>query len=144
MKRQKLYLVLRFAMVEITTSLEWAEKLKEAGWLQEKSYFVWGRIGSGEKMGIKPRYSEGSRMRYSAPSAEEILRELPEEIEESDYWLEIAKSIHWGDTPWEIRYRKNGELLLWDDPEPIRADTLANASAAMWIYLKENNLLSNG
>lgn len=141
----------------IVPSLEMCKKLKEAGWPQDDAVWYWVGHMLNDKMQptswtLWPREKEEYREQWkphihAAPTAEEILRRLPDEIpinaglKGSDYWIEIAKSSHWGSTPWEIRYRENGTLLLWDNPEPIRAATLANAAAAMYCYLAEQKLL---
>lgn len=133
-------------MIDITVSLDMAKKLKEAGWPHLDTVHYWCHL-DGVYVAIALQHPRENEI--AAPTAEEILWRLPEEIpydavgtlKGSDFWLEIAKSRFWGNTPWEIRYRENAGMTFWDCPEPIRADTLANAVAAMYCYLADQKLL---
>lgn len=80
--------------------------------------------------------------------AEEILRRLPVFIEtpRQSYQIRIGKYLN----GYEVKYEASKPFALLPDrsksPAILRQkqmidDTLANAAAAMWIYLKENNLL---
>lgn len=112
----------------ITVSLEWAKKMKEAGW-NEKTVFAFDhRFDYYE---LDDFYGFGA---IFAPTAEEILRRLPNNFE---------------GIPLRIQYEKDGSILVGyayskDGTQPMYRgdrDSLANAAAAMWCYLKENNLL---
>lgn len=97
----------------ITVSLEWATKLKEAGW-DDVCYF-------------RQEEHEGPGLEF--PTAEEILRRLPDSPRPHSP-MHIFRMI---DGTWQIVYDNTEDFVI--------ADTLANAAAQMWIYLKTNHLL---
>ncbi len=117
----------------ITVSLEKAKELREAGWIIP-TYFTWNTTTNSLCGGV-------SDMGYLwMPTAEEILRELPDHfvtnrtkrrltIDLSDNRIEEEQ--------WAIFYGSHGELY------ELYGFNLANAAASMWIYLKNNNLLSD-
>lgn len=119
----------------IVTSLDWSRKLKEAGWPQYNAMFWWCPY-----MG-ESAYSGDAAIRYrlksentfgshdwckqagsaAAPTAEEILREAARRR---------------GERVQQLLDNYNLQFFLAQQD-----DHLANAAAAMWVYLKENNLL---
>ena len=142
-------------MNSITVSLEWAKKLEMAGWPQnenryETTCFYWNHkknadwwIGDADGWRRNLPFIDKS---LSAPTAEEILRELPPEaphpdIEHTGYFLEIVR-VERPTENWQVQYRERESWRLWDSPEPQSADTLVNACAKMYVYLAENNLLN--
>ena len=130
----------------ITVSLEWAKKLKEAGWPQSEPLHYWHR-NVGQWYVYAKDFSEhdfnmvdGANFPadVAAPTAEEILRRLPYEImdEGEAFELVIAPRRHGG---WNVFYtHENGENRC---AALEKEDSLANAAAAMWVYLKEHDLL---
>ena len=120
---------------DIVVGLETAKKLKAAGWENGDAthYFYW--------MDIRDNYNEGEvcpqvesvycncPMIASAPTAEEILRELPTT---QICYREDGVSIYVGIGGRQKTVKKT-----------IIGETLANAAASMWLYLKENNLLES-
>jgi len=126
----------------IVVSLELAKKLKSSGW-EQKAIWFWTVdkehdpfLYGGKKNGDQPTLTpEGHREYFACPTAEELLRELPVIEPECDNSAELT--IERADD-WEVSYKEEGKGYH------IRftAYTLANASAEMWIYLKEHNLLS--
>lgn len=85
---------------------------------------------------------------YAAPTAEEILRELPREIiiGEKKIFIAIDPSTHnYKDFGWRVIYwNRNEENRGWEtEISSGEHDTLANAAASMFIYLKNNNLLNH-
>jgi len=116
----------------ITVSLEMAKKLEEAGWEQKSCHFVW--VGE-QIVGIQSAHYTGSSG-YSAPTAEEVLRELPATLEWKNDSDKIAR-IHFEMYPdsFQVGYSPQWEKEWF---RPKSADTLANAAAAMWIHLKDN------
>lgn len=150
----------------IVVSLEMAKKLKEAGWPQtDETLFIWQENVScplySHPIKDKPQVY-GSRwtylepdcgcQKYAAPTAEEILRELPRTFtfNKESVWLECCPMCNEEHPGWEInnnwlvRYAKvqtldgeNHRRLAYETCE----DTLANAAAAMWVFLKEHSLL---
>jgi len=143
----------------ITVSLEWARKLKEAGYSQDGCTFYVDRKSGLVSLGDPHREGESLTLwleRFIAcPVAEEILRRLPNALliahgRHADF--AITKTSH----DWTVRYfAPMEELSDFDRTEDIRArkaayfgfdkkeiaDTLANAAAAMYCYLSFSNLL---
>ncbi len=123
----------------ITVSLEWAKKLKEAGWPQdEQTVNHWRRKGE--------IYSVGGFTTWclAAPTAEEILRRLPDYIG-TEYVLVTVRDHP--ENKWSVNYIRISEKGVNYHPDhefrarPCDGDSLANAAAAMWCYLAENKLL---
>lgn len=129
----------------ITVSLEWAKRLKEAGWPQEESLsWHWTYRASGGYGGLKHgrfwrnKYlARGEAHKdcypaFAAPTAEEILRELPDNmVEVNDKWY-LLNIAH--------RYCS----LTDEDDEPLvefSGDTLVDSLAAMYCYLANHSLL---
>lgn len=141
---------------EIVVSLEWAKKLKEAGWKQD-DVLVFTGIQPVKKTDEERFETPSFRSRWklenlwdwvSAPTAEEILRRLPRKIAPMSLTEMDERTIK-GNIPdlrfqilmdgpdWKIEYSSpHLESAEWQYGE-----TLANAAANMFIYLSENNLL---
>jgi hypothetical protein len=138
----------------IVPSLELCKKLKEAGWRQSSNgignigsqTFVedilrgdGGLFGSYFKWNQKPMWEvylgtmwDNYANIAEAPTAEEILRRLPKQTADDNY-LTISPE----ESGWAVYYETSNNL-----PRHIcKADTLANAAAAMYVYLSENKLL---
>lgn len=129
----------------ITVSLDWAKKLREAGWPRLGSIFWW-RCYTSKGMDSETwvletidRYwphADGRRYTYSeplaAPTAEEILRRLPKFITEDG--MVHRRHVHWDYGDNRVEYGRN-HVYCAD------AESLANAAAAMYCYLAEQNLL---
>lgn len=141
----------------ITVSLEWAKKLKEAGYPQGSTHYLWGEDGwklDGKKDVshnlIQPKgdipYKDGGKIEdgvyqrfYAAPTAEEILRRLPYSYEKKVNRTQKAVvyiTVHREKQGWQVRAHSK-RTLHWAS----QIDTLANAAAAMYCYLSSNNLL---
>ncbi len=155
----------------ITVSLEMAKKLQESGWMANPTIFSWGKTMEGEWTILKPgtewfltgfeHYCEGImegkpielKDHLAAPTAEEILRELPPhridakkngDVVGYDLYCKQCFGVDAMEGRWKVwyfRFRDGCELAPLGMPQ--YADTLANAAAEMWIYLKENNLLKD-
>ncbi len=112
-------------------NIELCKKLKELGYGLETEYSYCPRYWNDRvrRMWASKRdtkdLKEPDKHVYPAPLATELLEELPEESKEG------------------LKYKS--DIKKWDQPtryESIVADeSLPNALAKMWIYLKENNLL---
>lgn len=124
---------------KITVSLEWAKRLAKAGWRQETAFVWWYTEAMSTDVKYFPdvdwekrenklqlfekRMIDSGRHTF-APTAEEILRRLPD--------FKLQRIVH----TWVI------QIIF--DPLHGRTETsesLANAAAAMYCYLSENNLL---
>ena len=126
----------------ITVSLEWAKKLKEAGWPYLGQYFCAVPVNDGTA-DVEYRLSENNHHRIDAlpvPTAEEILRRLPVhadgEYDSDRLTFEILKS----DNFWYVSYEdtprhQDGNAVSFNN------ESLANAAAAMYCYLVKNRLL---
>ena len=144
--------------MDITVSLEKAKELKEYGWPQD-NYFLWivDSSGSGhfghytfdhilviDSVGVA---EDGSKIadKFSAPTAEELLRRLPEAVKYPvrnaiEYELLIRPFDDLDERHWEITYAKDIDNV---DNTPLHETTgsLSDAAAEMFIWLKQNNLL---
>lgn len=115
----------------IVTSLEISKKLDAAGYPQKESINYWCFLNTEEEpivVGLKrPKDDE-----IAAPTAEEILRRLPGKITGPLYL-----DVQFKGEPRKWRVAFCGSQSIYLELE----DSLANAAAQMWIYLKENNFL---
>lgn len=122
----------------ITVDLDHAKKLLGAEWNQDVGLFKWIKPSSSLKPFVVDRSNALSRdvntleMRLAAPTAEEILRRLPRmHIDTDGYEVEYVlpnTKIDHGDHTESATHRECGS-------------SLANSAAAMWVFLKNNNLL---
>ena len=122
---------------DIVVSLENAKRLKEAGWPQDESIFRWKNRGSWE-IALKRQSSNKAGTFIAAPTAEEILRMLPD-------WIFCKKNSMGGGGDWCIGDMQSHVCtpLAYKEMKKsmIESDTLSNAAAAMWCYLSNNQLL---
>lgn len=158
----------------ITVSLEMAKALKEAGWEQDiyvkekpQSQYVYMQddlhlihVDNDTDWILGNDYQSGSREleEYgycTAPTAEEILRELPDPVKFPDNYEGSIRFnegyllIEHDNEDWSAQYYHcvyggfKATVQRKDKEEWVvkNADTLANAAAQMWVYLKEHNLL---
>lgn len=127
----------------ITVSLELAKELKEAGWPQEDSIFWW-QIPSQRR--FKPWVSwcrnesvdDEPATPLAAPTAEEVLRQLPVDvmIGDRENRIEMLKRQGVKEDKYYVNLRFYTEVIEFLD------GSLANAAAKMYCYLAKNNLLS--
>lgn len=121
----------------IVVSLEHAKALKKAGWPQEDSYLHWCHHHSNASDSLDGMvwnvYQKDDDDRVNewiaAPTSEEILRMLPQLV--NHFGLIIARTPD--NQGWEVAYLGGYK--------GFREPSLANAAAAMYCYLSENNLL---
>lgn len=141
----------------INVSLEWAKKLKEAGWPQHDALFYHHQVckpfKSGEPIPTEVCYDpeyEGGFFSLAAPNAEEILRKLPTTIRKplgdgrtsSPHRIRIARVNHGENEVWAIRYQKHTSPKMFG-PFSASDASLSDAAAAMYCVLKENRLLTD-
>lgn len=114
----------------IVVGLEQAKALKEAGWPQIDALYFWA---VDEEVPVLYRSIDASAADIgciAAPTASGILAKLPigwEAMRNTD----IEREDSYG-----VRVPTTGSQWV-----KLNEDTLANAAAACWIYLKVNNLL---
>lgn len=128
----------------ITVSLEWAKKLKEAGWEQGITIGNWRPSTNDfyrKQQQYEIHFTSGSyrnEKSFDAPTAEEILRRLPKSVATKNRKVHRLSINCNGGKRWQIMYGDDiFESPVIVDPD----DSLANASASMYCYLAENKLL---
>lgn len=141
-----------------TVSLETAQKLREAGYPQKDSYFHWSNAGKESELIHAPDGFDDARINdhfrpedvlankekhfyvyYSAPTSDEILDELPWQVESGidRGRLVVEKSFH--TQKWKVTYvdmTTGGRFAQSNEDESI-----AESAAKMWLYLKAQGLL---
>ena len=139
----------------ITVDLAHSKLLKEAGWEQLSSHFCWCILDNMPETLETVEYQKGwlklfgtkeRKKFFDCPTAEEILRRLPEEVVIEKNYLELR--ITKNDMPltgstWIIEYWRTALhdqdfALLGHEEE---SSSLANAAAAMFVFLSKNKLL---
>lgn len=137
----------------IVAGLEWAKKLKEARFPQENVYLFWTIytdpvmnkthdpfLMSSNRDGTCPVTTpSGTHELFAAPSAEELLPQIPNWIAEKGK-LEIGRL---NEGMWFVWYKPGPAALASSQPSGnFKCErTLSDASAAMYCYLVEHNLL---
>lgn len=131
-------------MSSITVSVDWAKNLCAWNYPQRDSHFAWVQTLGQEQWLLLP-YSPEKEDLYqdnfvvrAAPTAEEILRRLPELLmkDEHAFWITIdCHGGHYGVAYNDYQGQKHAGTCVAVDQSP------ANAAAAMWVFLNQNNLL---
>ncbi len=118
---------------DLTVSPEYAEKLYKAGFNQDKSYFmcVDGKIVARQSLAYMGLY-KAEKEAVAAPIDSEILDELPIVLRKKNLCCSKSVPDIRGNPFWQVSY---------DWEAVFESVTLANAAAAMFCYLSENNLL---
>ena len=134
-------------MKEYCVNLELAKELKENGYPQN-SYNRYQVDILGEVEIETLEFSDHDHVKecYSAPTSDEILKELPNFIihNNTNYYLNIFRDTYTGIRPeitenyYEVSYITLHFLCL-DAPNNycVEEDKLSNALAKMWLYLKK-------
>ncbi len=117
----------------ITVSLEWARKLKKAGWPQKNAlYYWWLRIGHKEY-----ELSSGEFLlngTFAAPVSEELFQKLPKVLNQ-ELLLQInSHGERWSIGYWNINEQTQIKYQQFDD-------SLSNTAASMYCFLSSQNLL---
>lgn len=146
------------------TSLELAKQLKEAGYPQDESLFMWDWEGK-LRVGIngvntphyKTAYPDTLKIEtdecFAAPTVAELGEKLPRTLYLDDevrgkgaYEIYLFWPDRGGD--WWLTYEKEEDfrrVFLLDGSNAqeihIKDKNEANARAKMWLYLKKENLL---
>lgn len=130
-----------------TVNLQLSRTLKELGYGQSEAFtsFYWVKIEDLEGYFLRHRKDIGVILdKIASPTADEILGGLPKTLpyetktETITLYLEIYPITNRDE--WGMWYKKNSSIYSYH-PYETEADTLANAAAKLWLYLKENNLL---
>lgn len=116
-------------ITKLVVSLDTAKKLKEKGWTKPTVHcWSMSNISNGE---YRVYLSAHLANDINAPTAEEILRELPDYIHDDDgkiQWLYINRY----DNEYHVGYQYIQDFCH---------KSLSEAAAQMWIWCKENNYL---
>lgn len=131
-----------------TTSLETSKLLKQAGFPQS-THFRWAdlridEIADGKQLEICSHPEDIHNFSFAAPTAEEVLNELPLVLDKHCY-LKVFRQ----DTPgnynekyWHIAYNENRHTCGKPSQMAWQFETsLAEAAAKMYLYLAEKGLL---
>lgn len=140
---------------QITVSLEWAKKLKEAGWTQEGLLWwcQWTNDESPPSQVWRLEYvateddfvtvTGGSWERCSAPTFEEITEKFRDEDGDIPN-VQIRKKWYRLHMNWDffsLLNIENDDDCLIQFPRDCRHDSMADLAAQVYCYLAENNLL---
>lgn len=126
-----------------TVSLEMAKKLKEAGFGQDTEYKWLDYAGKGPhlnpftKIGHTDNFEKLYEVICAAPTTDELLAELPETIHGAPVYqlaIEPINKIFW------CGYQNHRSDGVEYKREAV-ANTLPEALAKMWLWLKSQNLL---
>jgi hypothetical protein len=125
-----------------TVTLKTAEELKEAGFPRE-AYFSWISDDEGDwHLSESSLLSEEEikEYAYAAPTAEEILEQLPFFIKTKEnqiYYLSIKITMKGDRKQYLVEYLG----YVWGIKQDNGLELLAEAAAKMWLYLKKEGLL---
>ena len=122
---------------DICIDLKIAKQLKEKGFKQDSllywhytNYKKWSIFTKPYAIDSDKKLEDGF---ISAPTAEEILKELPKNFDKK--YLGIAPSLN--NNAYGVYYMKSDQSI-----EVMKeSGKLCNALAKMWLFLKDNNLL---
>ena len=129
----------------LTTSLELSQKLKENGFPQSTMFYYSKPYDIHVYAVFKEIQTGSSFPPIAAPLADEIARELPfyvekipkYEDEKKKHYLSCSKNEDGG---WTVEYT----YYYYEPSDSFKetGDTLANAMARTWLYLKVNGLIT--
>lgn len=124
-----------------TTTLETSKLLRDAGFKQFGIGFAWAKVyrATGWIDEIVKNNFQADIEFIAAPTSDELLEELPASIERDKCTCTITITKWNRENQWRIAYC-GGE---WEDEDKVsfQADTLPEALAAMWLWLKKEGLL---
>jgi len=131
-----------------TVNLELSKELKAAGYPQNISKFMWQVVQIDEKYTPEVFFleSEESTARYStfyaSPTADETLDQLPMTIQPNNRGIGHLEINRYNQTKgfWGLWYKQGSGEIIGDS---IGGESLADAAAKMWLYLKKENLLED-
>lgn len=137
-----------------TVSLELAKQLKEAGYPQEGYFFWWVNVTDKSQNPILAHFQgtqsnedylnehEDKYEFFAAPTADEILDRLPKKItvSEMDYFLDVYHEEDVLDE-WVVAYNYIRHNLGFKSHHREMEETIADAAAKMWLYLKKEKLI---
>lgn len=139
---------------QITVSLEWAKKLNENGW-RGNAYWLWAYHcfdfaddSDLQKPMLISRETEDHHHQwetYSAPTWSDIWFTLPHDIrnqvKEVEVTLDAAFIDRWNPAIFQQEEFRKYQRRRIEPPFRPNQTSMHDDVAAMWIHLKENNLL---
>jgi hypothetical protein len=130
---------------EITVEKEIAFELKENGFPQDSYFYaIWnGLLKKYEYLNKDMGVFKDNESKISLPTAEELLKELPESIEYKGKMLYLNVNTLSRKHYLKYEYVDMCEplYLTLNNEFGIKDKKLCNALAKYWLYLKKNNLL---
>ncbi len=125
-----------------TVSLGLAKTLKEKGYPQKDSFAYWVKDAQGTEWHslYNPKFIPALFDEFicAAPTADELLDQLPENITLGKYQSGATQDLEY------YSWIDGGELAKKIKTLPeFEEHTAADAIAKMWLYLKENDLLES-
>lgn len=123
----------------LVVSLETAKKLKAAGWSKPTAFVQVKHSNKIYELRAHSTSMDTYKVPYlPAPTAEEILRELPEsiKIKRKPLWLSIHKDADIVGFFLSYLSGDNVDMVVMPSNK-----SLSEAAAQMWIWCKENNYL---
>jgi|GEM_PF-4312247 len=131
----------------ICCDLEISKSLKEKGFRQD-GLWIWviaKRPSDGVVLFDRTTAKNCNVDKYSAPTAEELLMELPKVLENDvydDFYLDLRIYEKESECFYKDRWEER-TLYINDEKVSFVDKKLCNALAKMWIYLKDNGLLKS-
>lgn len=123
-------------MKEYCVDLDIAKELKENGFPQQSLFYWWKVQGFKQYSLWFLREIPTARKKWSAPTAEELIKELPNKY----YWnLKIDLSAI--SNEYFVHYGLTDKDRAWMKSHMTNDEKLCNALAKLWLYLKKENLL---
>lgn len=129
-----------------TVSLETAKALKDAGFRQD-TYFYWNHVmvNNRGKLEWQLDYRKiGDRNNIPAPTTDKLLEELPCQFKYGGAWFDLQI------TKWpkeykvqyvEFYFNDDNLLEISDSLCEFKVESLPEALAQMWLWLKKEGLL---
>jgi hypothetical protein len=127
-------------LTELVPSLEVCQSLKAAGFPQDTALVWVVPIGIMDLpipyVGLSTSYINQHFKRVAAPTAEEILKELPSCIERNgvSYYLEVQITPAWG---WDVDWTDDDGTYLQPRGEEDCKQTIAEPAALAYLWWKE-------
>lgn len=122
--------------------LERCKRLKEAGFPQEGTHFWWDYSSYGSTVRVMCNRSTHNGFICAAPIVTELVEEiesLTQDHQNDDHAFILKYQMDFDDDVMKWYASNTIQFVLEEDPESIKADTLPNALADLWLALKGEN-----
>lgn len=132
-------------------SLETAKKLKAAGFPQEKAEYVWVHtfpvFNDSDRLATRKEFQSRLDLSLLSTDARKLpeysaaptAQEIADELESNNEGVPITLNIGGTSYNWEIIHKTYAHIGGMTNPNGLtaKADTMAEALAALWLKLKE-------